>query len=304
MPTVGRSLAVVLLTLAAAVAGCRGVPASSEETAFEARADARRFEIAGKIVAVDKAGRQLTVAHEEVKGFMDAMTMPFTIKERWALDTAAPGDLVRGTLVVDGARSWIEGVSVTRGDRSAAPSVAKGSWSPAEPGTAAPDVALVDQDAEPLSLDRFKGQPLLVTFSYTRCPLPEYCPLMMQRVAALEKATAARPSLKGVRLLTVTLDPEHDTPARLKEYGAKYAVGTGADRFGRWTLATGKPEEVKKLAAFLGLDYYTESTGQVIHSLRTAVLDGDGKLVKVFESNEWKIDEVLRALEGARSPVS
>ena len=89
---------------------------------------------------------------------------------------------------------------------------------------------LIDQDGRGLSLSALRGRPLLVTFSFTRCPLEEYCPLMMQRFAAIEKATAADPALRSVRLLTVTLDPEHDTPERLKAYGAKYTGEAGADR--------------------------------------------------------------------------
>ncbi len=103
---------------------------------------------------------------------------------------------------------------------------------PADPGTPLPDVPLVDQDDTPFRLARFKGNLLLVTFSFTRCPLPDYCPLMMKHFAAIEKATAkdASPSLKNARLLTVTIDPAYDTPARLREYGAKHATGDGPDK--------------------------------------------------------------------------
>ena len=131
------------------------------------------------------------------------------------------------------ARSWIEGVSiVTRGDRvdGVVDAATRGTWAPADPGTPLPEVALVDQDGRPLSLAAWRGRPVLITFSYTRCPLEEFCPLMMQRFAAIEKATAADPALRPIRLLTVTLDPEHDTPARLREYGAKYATGRGPAR--------------------------------------------------------------------------
>jgi protein SCO1/2 len=295
---------VALLLGTALVAGCRGAaPASRDE--FVARPDARRFDVEGRVIAVDKASRRITLAHGEVKGFMDAMTMPFSVKEAWAFDAAAPGDSLRGTLVVDGARSWVEGVSLTRADPSAAPSTtAKASWAPADPGTPVPDVTLTDQDARPLRLSSWRGQPYVITFSYTRCPLEEYCPLMMQRFAALEKATAADPALGGARLLTVTLDPERDTPALLRTYGAKYATGKAGDPFSRWRLVTGKPDQVKPLAAFFGLDYYTESTGQVIHSLRTAVIDPDGKVARVFESNTWKVEAVLEALRAAAPPAS
>jgi protein SCO1/2 len=287
-----------------ATVGCRG-GASTAADQFAARPDARRFDIEGTVVAVDRASRQITLQHGEVKGFMDAMTMPFAVKEQWAFDAAAPGDSLRGVLVVDGARAWIEGVSVTRTNAPPPASGRKASWAPADPGTPVPDVTLVDQDGRPLRLAAWRGQPYVITFSYTRCPLEEFCPLMMQRFAAIEKAIAGEPSLGAARLLTVTLDPVHDTPARLREYGAKFATGRGpGDPFSRWRLATGKPDQVKSLAAFFGLDYYTETTGQVIHSLRTAVIDREGRVARVFESNTWKVDAVIEALRAAAPPTS
>jgi protein SCO1 len=291
------------LLIAFVAAGCRGAAPAADDT-FVARPDARRFDIEGKVVAVDKTERRITLDHGEVKGFMDAMTMPFSVKEAWAFDAAAPGDTVRGTLVVDGARSWIEGVSVSRTNPAATPSTTKATWAPADPGTPLPDVTLTDQDGKPLRLASWRGQPYVITFSYTRCPLEEYCPLMMQRFAAIEKATAADPALRATRLLSVTLDPERDTPATLREYGAKYATGRGSDPFARWRLVTGTPQQIKPLAGFFGLDYYTEAGGQVIHSLRTAVIDPDGKIARVFESNTWKVEAVLEALRAAAPPAS
>ena len=287
-----------------ALGACRGGPVADRD-AFTASAAARRFDIEGTVVSLDKPARQMTIAHGEVKGFMDAMTMPFTVKETWAFDAAAAGDRVQGTLVVDGGRAWVESVKLTRADPSTAVSTTKATWAPADPGTPVPDAAFTDQDGRPLRLATWRGRPYLITFSYTQCPLEEFCPLMMQRFAALEKATASDPTLAGVRLLTVTLDPEHDTPARLREYGAKYATGKGnADPFSRWSLATGSTAEVKKLAAFFGLDYYTEASGQVIHSLRTAIVDREGRVAHVFESNTWKVEAVLEALRAAAVPAS
>ena len=296
-----RTLLVLSLALSAACnAGAVScVAGGSAEPDFTPREGARRFDLRGRIVSVQKGERQATVAHERVDGFMDPMTMPFTVKERWALDTMQTGDLLQGTLVVDGSRSWIEVGAITRDPRGdAQPDAPRGTWAPADPGTPAPELTLVDQDRRTFTLARYRGAPLLVTFAYTRCPLPEYCPLVMQRFAALERATSADARLSGVRLLTVTLDPEHDTPARLREYGLHNGVGAGAsgDRFARWQLATGKPVEVKRLAAFFGLDYYAEESGQVIHSLRTGLIDAEGRVARVFEYNEWKTDDVLAAL--------
>jgi protein SCO1 len=299
---VGRSAAVALFAAALvsgiSVSGCSNAPARRDE--FVARADAKRYDLKGKVVRADLTNRKVTLAHDAIPNYMDAMTMEFSVKEQWAIEQMAAGDGVQATLVIDGARSWIESPAITKGVTAA--NAPRGSWVPADPGTPLPDVPLVDQDNAPFRLARFKGSLLLVTFSFTRCPLPDYCPLMMKHFAAIEKATAqdASPSVKSARLLTVTIDPAYDTPARLREYGAKHATGDGPDkRFSRWTLATGTADDVKKLAGFFGLDYY-DNTERIIHSLRTAIVDPDGRVVKVFEGNEWTVDDVMRELRTAK----
>jgi protein SCO1/2 len=284
------------------VAGCSNGAAPRDE--FVARADAKRYDLKGKVVRADLTARKVTLAHDAIPDYMDAMTMEFSVKEKWAIEQMAAGDAVQATLVVDGARSWIESPVITKG--VAAANAPRGSWVPADPGTPVPDVPLVDQDNTPFRLARFKGNLVLVTFSFTRCPLPDYCPLMMKHFAALEKETAkdASPSLKHMRLLTVTIDPAYDTPARLREYGAKHATGDGPkNQFSRWTLATGSIGDVKKLAGFFGLDYY-DSDDRIIHSLRTAIVDPDGRVVKVFEGNEWTVEDVMRELRAAKPPAS
>jgi protein SCO1 len=301
---VGQS-AVAAFLVAAAIAGvsasaCSNGASRGTRNDFVARADAKRYDLKGKVVRADLTARKVTLAHDAIPDYMDAMTMEFSVKEQWAIEQMAAGDTVQATLVIDGARSWIESPAITKGVTAA--NAPRGSWVPADPGTPVPDVPLVDQDNASFRLARFKGHLLLLTFSFTRCPLPDYCPLMMKHFAAIEKATAAdaSPSLKNARLLTVTIDPAYDTPARLREYGAKHATGDGAaNKFSRWTLATGTADDVKKLAGFFGLDYY-DNTERIIHSLRTAIVDPDGRVVKVFEGNEWTVDDVMRELRTAK----
>jgi protein SCO1 len=296
-----RRVGAALLLTALATTGCsNGTGAGRTRDEFVARADAKRYDLKGKVVRADLTARKVTLAHDAIPNYMDAMTMEFSIKEQWAIEQMGAGDTVQATLVIDGARSWIESPAITKAVTAA--NAPRGSWVPADPGTPLPDVPLVDQDNTPFRLARFKGHLVLITFSFTRCPLPDYCPLMMKHFAAIEKATArdASPALKNARLLTVTIDPAYDTPARLREYGAKHATGDGAGKpFSRWTLATGAVGDIKKLAGFFGLDYY-DSTDRIIHSLRTAIVDPDGRVVKVFEGNEWTVEDVMRELRTAK----
>jgi protein SCO1 len=302
--SLGLLVAGVLLALVPFAAACSPSDRTHAAGEFIARAGARRYELSGKVVRVDASGRKVTLAHNRIPGYMDAMTMELAVKEEWALAQMGSGDQVRAVLVVDGARSWIEMPAITKAAGTTAATATRGTWVPADPGTPLPDVPLVDQDGKPFRLDRYRGHVLLITFSFTRCPLPDYCPLMMKQFAAIERQTAQSPALKPVRLLTVTIDPAHDTPPVLRAYGEKHATGDGgARRFSRWNLATGTQEDVKKLAAFFGLDYFQEQE-RIIHSLRTAIVDPEGRVVKVFGGNEWTVEEVMRelqAVEPARS---
>jgi len=293
--------AVAVLAMSAACRAPAGTPQAaggvgSDGAELVARPGASQHPINGKVVSVNAAQRKITLSHDAIPNYMDAMTMEFRVKEGWPFNVMAAGDRVRGVLVVDGARSWIEGVTVMKASGTTAATAPRGSWVPADPGTPLPDVPLIDQDAQPLRLARYRGHPLLMAFSYTRCPLPDYCPLTMQHFASIEKTTTKEPALKDLRLLIVTIDPTHDTPELLRTYGLKYATSDGARQpFARWNLATGKPEDVKRLAGFFGLDYFQEKQS-IVHSLRTAIVDPEGRVYKVFEGNEWQVDEVLAAL--------
>jgi protein SCO1/2 len=249
-----------------------------------------RYELKGKVIAVDRAGGRVTVQHEEVKGFMGAMTMPFPVRDEEALKVLEAGDELQATLVFTGEGAyWLDNPVITKTLPGGGPAAPPAGASEPRPGADAPDVKLVNQDGRPVSLKQFRGRALVVTFIYTRCPLPDYCPLMSANFAQLNSALLKDEALRGrAHLLSVTLDPEYDKPEVLKAYGRTYAGG----KFDNWDFATGDPAEVRRLAEFFGLTYKAEGD-QVIHSLRTAVVTPDGKLFKLYRGNEWKPDEVL-----------
>lgn len=258
------------------------------------RADGKRYDLNGKVLAVDRSKGEVTVEHGEVKGYMGAMTMDFPLRDADALKAVAPGDGIQATLVVaDDGSYWLENPALTK--TSSGDTVTPPASGPSEPqsGAEVPDVKLVNQDGRPLSTKQFKGRALAVTFVYTRCPVPDQCPLLSTNFAELNGALASDAELgKKAHLLSVTLDPEYDKPEVLKKYGSTYAGG----KFDTWDFATGDPAEVRRFAEFFGLMYKAES-GQVIHSLRTAVVTPEGKLYKIYRGNEWKPAEVLNDLK-------
>ncbi len=268
----------------------------SESKAPEASGAAKRYEVKGKIVSVDKANHKVTVEHEEIKGYMEAMTMPFTLLDDWVYPELKPGAQIQATLVVDQGRSWLENPVVSNVIDPNLVSRSEESGVEPAPGTETPDFALVNQDGGKISFKQYRGKALVLTFIYTRCPLPDYCPLMSRNFQAVHNELQNNPALRDkTRLLSVTVDPDYDKPAVLREYGARY-VGSEKDGFKRWEFATGSPDQIKSVAQFFGLNYWKEKD-QIIHGLRTAIIAPDGKVAKVYRGNDWKPEDVVKDLE-------
>jgi protein SCO1/2 len=252
----------------------------------------QRFDLKGKVADVDKNIGMVTISHETIPNFMEAMTMPFKLKDAWAFDVLKPGDRVTATLVVDGERSWIEGIVIVQesADPTSAPDVAE-----PKPGDQPPDFTLVNQDGKRIHLKDYRGKVALLTFIYTRCPLPDYCPLMTDNFAEIHKAIKEdAASFPATRLLSISVDPDFDKPKVLRQYGLAHAGEARA--FEQWEFAVGTADEVKKIATYFGLQYWKDGD-QIVHSLRTALINQDGKLVKLYRGNEWKAAEVLNDLK-------
>jgi protein SCO1/2 len=276
------------------------VPLALAACAREAPAPggAARYPLKGKIVEVDAANRKVTVAHEDIPGFMPAMTMPFVVleKDEALLQGVGPGDEITATLVAPDSRYWLEDlVVVKRGtpDPNATPLARH----EAHQGDAPPDVSLVDQDGRPLRLADYRGKAVALTFVFTRCPMPDFCPLMMTRFAAAHAALAKDEGLAATtRLLTVSFDTTHDTPDVLRAYGAPFQ--RTKPPFTHWALATGKDDAVRRLGEALELDYLEENRS-FTHNLRTAVLDREGRLRRLFRGNDWTTEELVAELKAA-----
>jgi protein SCO1/2 len=265
-------------------------------------ASERHYDFKGKVVEVDKAQHLLTIAHEDIKDYMPGMTMPFTVKDDWVFEIAAPGNQITATLVVDGAQSWLEDVVITE-DSSPASNAAAAEAGQPKQGDEVPDYRLVNQDGKNISLHDYKGKVLLLTFIYTRCQDPNQCTLMSSNFANIDQELLKQPELyQKTHLLSISFDPTYDTPRVLRSYGAAYTGKYSDENFAHWEFASGTADEVKGIAKFFGLRYYTDTPSgeeQVIHSLRTAVIGPDGKVVKVYRGNEWKPDELVKDLQTA-----
>jgi protein SCO1/2 len=260
----------------------------------------KHYDLKGKVITVDKEKRELTIAHEDIKDYMSGMTMAFSVKDDWVYEIAAPGNQITATLVVDGTQSWLEDVVITEDSTpvSGAP-VVEG----ADPkvGDEVPDYRLINQDGKTIRLQDYKGKALLLTFIYTRCQDPNQCTLMSSNFAAIDQELQKQPDLYGkTHLLSISFDPAYDTPKVLRSYGAAHTGKYSDETFAHWEFASGSADEVKGIAKFFGLRYYQDTssgTEQVIHSLRTALIGPDGKIVKVYRGNEWTPEELLKEIQ-------
>jgi protein SCO1 len=252
----------------------------------------RRFEVQGTIRAVDVANKTIRIAHEEIPDYMPAMTMPFTVKDIAVLRNVAAGDRVQFQLAVTRDDSWIARIERIPSE----PTTAKAATTVGSPGEleaeqiktgeAVPDFTLMDQEGHTFRLSDFRGKAVLLTFIYTRCPLPNFCPLMTKNFAELEQRL--RKEFAGkYQLLSISMDPEFDRPEVLKDYATRY----NAQR--DWTFATGDADSIRFVAGLMGLSYAKEN-GLISHDLRTALIDPKGKLVHLWKSNVWTPYEVQR----------
>jgi protein SCO1/2 len=265
------------------------------------KSDQRTFTLQGQVLSLEPGRKLLTIKHEEIKGFMPAMTMPYEVRDAKLLDGLAPGDLINATLVVVSNGAFLSAIRkvgqapLEKPPAEAPNPPASAGFELLKPGEAVPDGAFVDQSGQKRRFSAFKGSPVAMTFIYTKCPLPTFCPLMDRHFAALQTSLKADASLQAVRLVTVSFDPITDTPAVLREHAKRL----NAD-LTRWTFLTGDRDEIDQFAARFGVSISRamNDARDITHNLRTVVIDRDGRIVKVYTGNDWSPDQVLADLKG------
>lgn len=276
------------------MAGSCGQAPPAEPAAVSTRLppDARTFFVKGIVKQLRTNGTTVVIQHEAIPDYMEAMTMPFEVKDPKELANLKPGDQVVFRMVVTSDDGWIDQVT-----RVAAPAplepppretVRQVRWvEPVEVGDALPDYPLTNQFGRLFHLADFKGRALAFTFFFTRCPFPTFCPRMssnLTEAASLLRAQAGAPT--NWHLLSISFDPEHDTPETLRQYGEKYHQDPAC-----WTLATGALVEIDALTEQFGLTFARVGEG-FDHNLRTVVVDPRGRIQRILIGNEWSPQEL------------
>jgi protein SCO1/2 len=258
----------------------------------KATEDSREYTLQGQILSVTADHKEANIKHGEITGFMPAMTMPYKVREAKEFDSLTPGDLINATLVVVSNDAYLKDVKkVGQAPLEKPPAEVPDARHAniLKEGEAVPATTFINQDGKKQDFLSLTGKALVMTFIYTRCPMPTFCPLMDRNFVELQQRMKADPFL-NVHLLTVTFDPETDTPAVLKKHGQKL----GADPR-LWSFLTGDRDEVEKFAARFGVSLARAMSKpeEITHNLRTVLIDRRGYLVKTYTGNEWTPSEVM-----------
>jgi protein SCO1/2 len=283
------------LVVLVGLAGCKSTQKdASQAPAAGAAASVKVFKLRGKVINTNSAKGEATLDHEAIPGFMGAMTMPYKLKDPSILSELHPGDMITADVLVSSdpdADYVIDHIVVVAQSK---PDYKPGvSYHVPTPGDQVPDFAMRNQDGRPIHMAQFRGKALLVTFIYTRCPSPEFCPRVTRNFAQVNKQLAASPSLYGrTHLLCVSFDPETDTPARLRAYGATYIGSDARDAFAHWDFAAPTKPALQEMAKFFNLGITTEADSTITHTLSTTLIGPDGKVVRFYPGNEWTADQL------------
>lgn len=283
------SLAVGLMT------GCRQSSSPKPE---------KQYPVKGRIVSTMPDNNEVMLDHETIPGFMEAMTMPYRVADPSVLSELHPGDRISATLVAgrDSAgpiNMRLTNVVIT--GQAKPDYLPKVQYHVPAAGEAVPDFHFLNQSGKRISISSFRGKTLLLTFIYTRCGLSEFCPKMSRNFAEVDKALAGDPEVYAkTHLLSISFDPAYDTPKVLKSYGGAYTGRYTNESFGHWDFAAPSVNDLSEVEKWFALGVTGQGL-QIQHSLATVIVGKDGKVVAFYPTNDWKIEDVVKAIRAATS---
>jgi protein SCO1 len=259
-----------------------------------AEADPRTFEARGVVEKLIPEQGEAVIRHEDIPGYMGAMTMPLRAGDRRDLAGLHPGDTITFRLNVTDHDGWMDHVKVVASSPpSAEPPASRPlpDLDPIQRGQPFPNATLIDERGREFAIDSYHGNAVAITFIFTRCPYPTFCPRISENFAAVQAALSLNAGApKNWRLLSITIDPDHDTPQILRAYADAHQADPA-----HWSFATGSLRAITTLALRCGLNFWDEN-GAIQHNLRTIVIDPAGKVRRIFPDNEWTPAELAAEL--------
>jgi protein SCO1 len=268
-----------------------GCHRSSTQAAYTSPAE-KPYHVRGVVVSTDAARSTVTLDAEAIPGYMDAMIMPYTLKNPGILSELHPGDTITADLFTSNATSVLDNIVIVgQAKADYKPPV---EYRPLNPGDPVPDFKLLNQSGKLIHISQFRGKILLVTFIYTRCPLADYCPRMSRNFARVDKLLASDFDLYSkTHLLSISFDPTYDTPAVLRSYGGSYTGLYTDEKFIHWDFAAPPEKELPDVLKFFLVGATPDKDRTITHSLSTIVIDPSGKIYKWYPTNDWTPEQLL-----------
>jgi len=283
------------------LAGCIALALLSCGRSTNPNEGADHYDTRGVVRGFSPDRSTIEIQHENIPGFMPSMTMPFVTRDPKQIADLKIGDAISFRMAVTKKDFWIENVKkiqreeVDVAEPKRTPPVSADRDARLKEGEEIRPFNLTNQSGERISLDTFHGQPFLLTFVFTRCPVPNFCPRMSNNFEELQEAIkGGRGTLATTRLLSVTLDPAYDTPKVLSEYAAFHHADSKI-----WTFATGDEKEIDSLTR--GFSVYRQNEGGTIsHGLATALVNKEGKIDKIWRGNAWTPAEIIKEIQASQ----
>jgi protein SCO1 len=280
------------------LAGCR-----AGSSGGAAKVEPKSYHLRGKIVAVGTG--EVTVNAGAIPGLMDAMTMGYKLVDPTIASELHVGDIITAKVVVDESAQGpvnprLDNVVVVGQARP--DNVPKVQYHVPVVGDAVPDFRLLNQSGKEIHLAQFRGRVLLLTFIFTRCPLADFCPRMSENFAAIDKELAKdKATYRKTHLLSVSFDPQYDTPAVLRSYGGAHTGRFTDEDFAHWDFAVPAVGDLPKVEEWfdVGVTGDSKDSASIQHSLSTVLIGKDGRVIGWWPTNDWKVPEVLAAVEKA-----
>jgi protein SCO1/2 len=292
---------IALSLFALLLAGCH--QSSTPAAAPSSSQPLKTFTIRGKVVSTDAT--HVDLDGEEVPGFMEAMEMPYKLKDPTVVSELHPGDRITAKILV---KQDASGYSDPVLDNIVVIGQARPDYKPPvqyhapQAGDTVPDFKLRNQSDHILHLEQFKGKLLLLTFVYTRCPLPDFCVRMSRNFADIDKALAADPALyKQTHLLSISFDPTYDTPKVLRSYGGAYTGNYTRENFAHWDFAVPSANDLPAITQFFNVGVTPGDDKSINHSLSTILIGKDGKIIAWYPGNDWTTSDVLAQIKKSAS---
>jgi protein SCO1 len=268
--------------------GCRTAPGPMQT----ANSAVKQYHVRGVVVSTNAASGEVTLDTEAIPGFMDAMTMPYTLRNPGIISELHPGDTITATLLASNTTDVLDEIVIV--GQAKADYLPPVQYQPLTPGENVPDFRFLNQSDRMIHMAQFHGKVLLLTFIYTRCPLASYCPRMSRNFAEIDKALAADPQLyRQTHLLSVSFDPNYDTPAVLRSYGGAYTGNYTKETFSHWDFAAPPQKELPQVLKFFLVGVTPGPKQTLTHSLSTIVITPDGKIYKWYPTNDWSPQQLL-----------